>query len=391
MQRHARAQCDTSIALARVVGMREPIQQALAAVCERWDGKGAPAGLAGEAIDPAIRLHHLADGAEIALHRAGPDAARDLVAGRSSRWVDPALATVFSRESRAIFEGLDGPDLWLLFLAEEPEPHGLCDADRATDVARAFAHLADLKSAFTLGHSTTVAALCAGAAAELALSPADTAALERAGLLHDLGRLSVPNSVWDRPGALGFAEWERVRLHTYYTERVLASSSAWKALAPLAAGAHEQPSGRGYHRALDDASISRAGRVLAAADAVAAMREPRAYRPPRSAAEIERELGADVKSGKLDAQAVDAVLAASGQRVSARRPEARSLSDREVEVLRLVARGKTNKEIGVVLGISPRTVQVHVAHVYDKLGVYSRAGAALAAVEAGLLTDSAPA
>ncbi|MFO0748579.1 MAG: response regulator transcription factor [Myxococcota bacterium] len=114
------------------------------------------------------------------------------------------------------------------------------------------------------------------------------------------------------------------------------------------------------------------------------MGEPRAYRPALPLASIAREARADVVAGRLDADAVDAVLAALGHRDARARARPDGLSDREVEVLRLVARGKTNKEIGSLLGISARTIQNHVAHVYDKIGVYSRAGAALYAIERGL-------
>ncbi len=387
LQRHARAQCETSATLAAMVGMSAEVRRSLAATCERWDGRGAPGGLSGEAIEVAMRLHHLADSAEIALHRDGEQAAITLVASRSGRWLDPALCRTFTRERRSILDGLDAPDLFRRFLSEEPEPHAVCDAAGATAVARAFAYLADLKSAFSLGHSTRVASLATRAAREVGLGPAEIEDLERAALLHDVGRLSVPNSIWDRPGKLGFADWERVRLHTYYTERVLVGGAAWRSLAPLAAGAHEQPSGLGYHRALAQSALSRASRILAAADAVAAMREPRAYRPARDDATLKRELAADVRDGKLDAQSVEAVLAAEGLATARPRTAPRGLSEREVEVLRFVARGKTNKEIGALLGISPRTVQVHVAHVYDKLGVYSRAGAAIFAVENALLDE----
>ncbi|MFO0555048.1 MAG: LuxR C-terminal-related transcriptional regulator [Polyangiaceae bacterium] len=382
--RHAQAQCETSIALAKLVGMSDSVLSALAAICERWDGRGYPARLEGDAIALPMRLHHVADVAEIAFHRAGEQSAREVIAARAAGAVDPMLARTFLEASVVLLDGLDGPELWELFLDCEPEPYVVVASPRAGDVARAFAHLADLKSGFTVGHSTRVAALATRAAEHWGLKALEREELERAALLHDLGRLSVPNTIWDHPGRLGFAEWERVRLHSYYTERALSQSAAWRPLASLASGAHEQPRGRGYHRSLSHDALGKGALILAAADAVSAMGEPRAHRPALSQSRVESELATDVRTGRLDARAVDAVLGVRGAAPVAERPS-RALSERELEVLRLVARGKTNKEIGLVLGISARTAQVHVAHVYDKLGVESRAGAALYAVENGLL------
>ncbi len=385
VQRHARAQCETSAILAKMVGASPALLAAISSICERWDGLGAPRALRGEALESCVRLHHLADGAEIAWHRAGAEAARALVARRAGGWLDPALAAVFLRESEFVLADLDGPELWSRYLKEEPQPWALATTTDAHNVARAFGHLADLKSAYTIGHSARVAELARAAGSALGLGQLDD--LELAGLLHDLGRLSVPNSVWDRPGPLGHFDWERVRLHSYYSERVLSTAPVWRRLAPLVSSAHEQPSGAGYHRARGGPELSLACRVLAAADAVAAMSEPRAHRPALDADASARELDRDVARGKLDKRAAEAVLTVSRGRRPAKIGAARALSAREAEVLRLVARGKTNREIGSLLGISARTVQVHVAHVYDKIGVESRAGAALFAVEHQLLDE----
>jgi DNA-binding NarL/FixJ family response regulator len=101
-------------------------------------------------------------------------------------------------------------------------------------------------------------------------------------------------------------------------------------------------------------------------------------------------LRAEVRAQHLDATAVEAVLAAldgvtlaGAERRHRQRPC--GLSEREVEVLRLVAVGKSNQEAALLLDISPKTVKNHVANVYAKIGVYSRAGAALFAAENGLL------
>ena len=142
-------------------------------------------------------------------------------------------------------------------------------------------------------------------------------ALRRAGLVHDLGRLGVSNSIWDKPGPLGAGEWERVRMHPYLTERMLHQSAALAPLGAIAVQHRERLDGSGYPRGLAGAAISRPARILAAADAYQAMREPRPYRPRSRADDAAAELRAEVAAGRLDGDAVEAVLGAAGHRVAA--------------------------------------------------------------------------
>ena len=250
-----------------------------------------------------------------------------------------------------------------------------------------------------LGHSTGVAALAERAAGQMGLSADDTRSLRRAALLHDIGRLGVPNSIWMRPGRLDWGEMERVRLHAYYTERVLSPISVLGPVAEIAAAAHEHLDGSGYPSSRMARSLLPAARILAAADMAVAMSEARPYRPALSPAAIARELVAEASAGHLDASAVDAVLASLGMKMRVVPRHAHRVSERELEVCRLIAHGKMNKEIADVLGISLRTVQNHVAHIFDKLGVHSRSGVAvwlvenesrLVAADARSLTGSRP-
>jgi HD-GYP domain-containing protein (c-di-GMP phosphodiesterase class II)/DNA-binding CsgD family transcriptional regulator len=385
VKQHASAQCDTSIKFATMAGMPERVTTALQFICARWDGKGTPAEAEGTAIPMAMRLHHVADIVEIAFHRAGRSAAIEIARKRSGGAFDPALAATFLDSADELLDLITDASVWDRFVATEPRPHLEIGAAGVDDVTRAFAYFADLKSTFTLGHSLAVAELAVRAGKALGLSPAELVDLRRAGWLHDLGRVSVSNAVWDKPGKLSAAEWERVRLHAYWTERALYQARPLRAIAQLAAGSHERTDGSGYHRALPGAVLAKASRILGAADAYHAMREARPHRPALSADAAARELRAEVAAGRLDRETCAAVLDAAGV-PAARLPSwPAQLTDREVEVLRLVARGKSNKEIGAKLGISPKTVQHHVAHVYAKIGVGSRAGAAIFATENGLL------
>ena len=174
-------------------------------------------------------------------------------------------------------------------------------------------------------------------------------------------------------------------MHPYLTERMLHQSEALAPLGAIAVQLRERLDGSGYPRALSGVAISRPARLLGAADAYQAMREPRAHRPELSSDEAAAQLGADVTAGIRDAEAVDAVLAAAGHRVSRRREGPAGLTPREVEVLKLLAQGLSNKQIGRRLTISPKTASSHVEHIYAKIDASSRAAASLFAVQHGLL------
>lgn len=385
--RHARAQCDQSRHLAQWIGASEAIVAALAYICERFDGRGDPEGAAGEAIPLPMRLFHVADTTELALDRVGRAHVAELVERRSGGALDPALCRVVLAELDRLLDLLEGPDVFARFLEAEPAPHAMADEDTLDRVTEALGRFVDVKSVYFVGHSDGVARLAESAARELGLRAGPTRALVRAAHLHDLGRLSVPNRVWDKPGPLGFAEREQVRLHAYYTDRILAQTPALRAEARIASAAHERLDGRGYHRSLEGSGLSPEARVLAVADAAHAMRERRPHREPLEGSRVKDALLAEVRAGALDATAAEAVIAALAEPGDRPRRTLRAraaLSERELEVLRLVASGKTNKEIAVILDLSAKTVQHHVAHAYAKIGVYSRAGATLYVIEQGL-------
>jgi DNA-binding NarL/FixJ family response regulator len=161
-------------------------------------------------------------------------------------------------------------------------------------------------------------------------------------------------------------------------------------LAPLGAIAvqhRERLDGSGYPRALSGSAILQSARVLGAADAYQAMREPRPYRAAMTAPDAAAQLRAEVTAGRMDADAVEAVLGGAGHRVARRRSGPAGLTQREVEVLRLLARGMSNKQIAEQLVISPKTVANHVEHIYVKIDAASRAMAGLFAMQHGLLPE----
>jgi putative nucleotidyltransferase with HDIG domain len=268
----------------------------------------------------------------------------------------------------------------------EPEPTVGVSEHALDEVCRAFGDAVDLKSPFHHGHSAAVAALAAAAAERLGLTPPEVAGLRRAALLHDLGRVAVPNGIWEKPGALTSSDWERVRLHAYHGERIVTRCGPLATLAPLVGTHHERLDGSGYHRQATATALSTAARVLAAADAYQAMTQPRPHRPALSLDAAASAVAAEVAAGRLDADAVAAVLAAAGQPRPPLRPRvAGGLTDRQLEVLRLVAEGLSNPQIATRLVVSRRTAERHVQDIYARIGVSSRAAAALFAMEHDLL------
>ena len=373
--------------LAEQLGLPDSVREAIGAAYEQWDGRGWPGELKAEAVPVAARIAQLAEFTEVAHRVRGVEGARTLARSRSGSQFDPALAALLCAEADEIFAGLDAVPAWRAVIAAEPALAVELSPAELDSALTAIANFVDLKSPFTLGHAVAVAELAEDAGNRLGLSAEKTEMLRRAGLVHGYGRLGVSNSIWDRTGPLSVGEWERVRMSPYLTERMLRQSAALAPLGEIAVQHRERLDGSGYPRGLSGGGISIPARVLGAADAYQAMREPRPYRSARSAQDASAELRAEVRAGRLDGAAVDAVLDAAGHRLPRRRTAVAGLTAREVEVLILLARGMSNKQIAAKLVISPKTAGNHIEHIYAKIDASSRAAAAMFALQHGLLPE----
>ena len=380
------AHCEVASMLAARLGLGAGVCDALGHAFERWDGRGFPDGRSGEEVPAAMRLAPIARDIEVLTRTRGLDAARAALLQRRGRAHDPRAVDAFLRHGERMMADLEGCDAWHEVLRREPCGPVKVPPDRIDAALTAFADFADVKMPHTLGHSRGVAALAETAARGLGFGDEEAIRLRRAALLHDIGRSGISNAIWERAGALSREQWERVRLHAYYTERVLDCCEFLRPLGALAGSHHERLDGSGYHRGARGTGLDRAARLLAAADACQAMLQPRPHRPARTIEETARILRDEASAGRLDSTSVDAVLAVAGAPAGrTRRAWPNGLTDREVEVLRLMARGRSNQEMAAVLGITPKTAGHHVQHIYDKLGVSTRAAAAVFAVEHGLL------
>jgi HD-GYP domain-containing protein (c-di-GMP phosphodiesterase class II) len=381
LENHWRASDD----LMERIGLDQVIRDTVEQSFERWDGRGIPRGIGGSRILVTSQLVSLADVVEV-FHRAGGvEAAVAVARERAGTQFDPELVATFAEAAPELFAELEATEPWGAVTSAEQASRYWLAHERLDTALEAVADFVDVKSPWTIGHSRGVAALAAEAAGHYGLDAGDTARLRRAALVHDLGRLGVPNAIWDKPGPLGPAELERARMHVYLTERMLSSSAALAPLAAIAGQHHERLDGSGYPRGLTGADITPAGRLLAAADSYHARLEPRPHRPAKTAEQAAAELREDVRGGRIDSDAARAVLAAAGHRSGKRHEWPAGLTGREVEVLRLLARGMSNKEIAAQLVISPKTVGAHVEHIYSKLSVNNRALAGLFAARHGLI------
>jgi HD-GYP domain-containing protein (c-di-GMP phosphodiesterase class II) len=371
--------------LAEQLGLSTTVQEAVGSSYEQWDGKGWPGRLEGAAIPIAARLAQISEFTEVAHRMGGTGAAVDLATHRAGSQFDPDLAAAVREHGSLLFSDLDTAQTWQAVIDAEPALRVDLSNDQFDAALTAIADFVDLKSPYTLGHARAVAELTEATACRLGMPAEDVASLRRAGLVHDIGRLGVSNAIWDKPGPLGAGEQERVRLHPYLTERMLHQSAALAPLGEVAVQHRERLDGSGYPRGLSGGAIGLPARVLGAVDAYESMIEPRPHRAALSASEAARELRSEVKSGRLDGDVVEGVLGAAGHRVARRREGPAGLTAREIDVLRLLARGGSSKQIAGDLVISPKTARNHIEHIYTKIGASNRAGAALFAMQQGLL------
>jgi putative nucleotidyltransferase with HDIG domain len=382
----SRAVCEVGALMAERLRLGDGVRTGLFHSLERWDGWGEAHGLAGEEVALPARLTVVATQAVIFDRLGGPDAAVEMARRRAGGWFDPAVASTFERVGRELLRWLAEADVWTEVLAAEPQPVRRIARAQLDDAARVFADMVDLLTPFTLGHSAGVAELAGAAAGSLGLPDGDVDLVRRAALLHDLGRVAVSSHVWERPGALTATQREQVRLHPYHTERILARSAVLQPLARVAGMHHERQDGSGYHHGAAGAQVPVEGRLLAVADSYQAMTQERPYRAALAPPAAAREVEAAARAGRFDPECARAVIEAAGQRAArARSAWPEGLSEREVDVLRLVARGLSNRQIAAALSISSRTAEHHVQHIYAKIGASTRAAAAVFAMEHGLL------
>ena len=379
--------CEVAQRLAERLGFDRNVIYGLGQLYERWDGKGMPRGIQGEAIAPAVLVVALAQDMVLFYRLGGLPASLNTARARKGGTYSPALVDVFCAQAEELCQGLDQEPSWSDVLSLEPGAQDTLTEAGLDNACRVLADFVDIKSVYTLTHSSGVADLAAEAGRLSGLPESDVKTLWRAALVKEIGRTGISSSIWEKIGSLTEREWERVRLHTYYAERIFARTPGLAHLGRLASLHHERMDGSGYHRGLPAANQSLSARILCAADVYHSLTEARPYRSALTADSAAGELHQLVAAGKLDGEAVQHVLSAAGHKVH-RTPAktAGNLSRREVEVLRLLSSGLTVKEMASELVISEKTVDSHIQHIYTKINVSTRVAATLFAMEHDLLS-----
>jgi HD-GYP domain-containing protein (c-di-GMP phosphodiesterase class II) len=382
-RRHIDALCQVAQMLSRRMGMPDGVTAVVGSLTERWDGKGLPNRERGEGLPLALRIAHVARDATFQALVSDAGTAAEVIRRRGGGAFDPQIADLVADDFGALV-GSPPRDCWNQVLEREPKPVRMLREEQVDAAITAMADFTDLVSPFLAGHSSGVAGLASRAAAVAGLPDAQIAAVRRAGFLHDLGRVAVPARIWTMRGPLAPAEWEQVRLHPYYTERLTAPSALLADLGRIAGHHHERLDGSGYYRGETAVSLTVPQRLLAAADAFHAKTEPRAFRPAFSVASAAAFVHDEARSGRLDSEAVHAVVEAAGLRPEpVTRPA--GLTDREAQVVGLLARGLQTKQIARALGVSAKTADRHIQNCYAKMGVSTRAAAAVFAMQHGLV------
>ena len=388
MQEGMVAICEVAQIMADRLGFDAPFQADIALTGERWDGKAGTGRARGEDLPPTVRAVFLAEGVDWLRRSIDHGAIPGVVTARRGSLYAPDAVDAFLPAAGEVVASVSKPgSIWDDVMAEEPGGEEALSADRLAEALRAMGDFADLKSHYLLGHSPGVAELASAAARGAGLG-GEADLLYRAGLVHDIGRVGVNSRIWSTTRPLSADDWEQVRLHAYYTDRVVGRPAALRGLSQVASMHHERLDASGYFRALPGSALAAPARLLAAADAFRAMQEPRPHRGPMRPEEAAEALRREVRAGRIDGDAANAVLAAAGQRPRKRREQVAGLTEREVEVLRLLARGATKREIARQLVISPKTADAHVQHIYTKAGVSTRPAATMFALRHGLLEAS---
>ncbi|WP_144137671.1 HD domain-containing phosphohydrolase [Paraburkholderia sp. BCC1884] len=380
----AEIHCEVSGEIARMLGLEGATQTALRHIFEAWDGGGFPQQLEGRRVPDAVFLVALAGDLEILSRVYGLEAAQKLIAQKAGRQYPETLARIACSQAQTWLTELDRQSA-----TGRDEPLDALPMQQGT-APEIIADVIDLKLPWMAGYSRRVAGAAAGLCTRMGFDEEARRSTYLAGLIHGMGRMAVSNAIWNTPGRLSSAAWEKVRLVPYWTARAGKQIGALAHESEIASQAYERLDGSGYFRGTAGIALGREARALAVAASWVALRSPRPWRAALSANEAAVLLGEEGSAGRFDADSVRALLACEkdgyDQGAESIKPaRAALLSPRESEVLRHISQGASNKEVAKTLQMSPSTVRTHVESVFRKLECSTRAAATLKASTLGLI------
>lgn len=379
------ALCEVAEMLTRRLGLPSEISGLFTFLTERWDGNSILRRAEGEEVPLAVRIFVFCR--DLAFQRliGGEAHAVEVARERAGHAFDPEMARVFVAHSDEVFAAAAGTESsWASILEAEPKPWDILVGEEIDTALAAIGDFADLISPSFSAHSADLAELAERAAHIAGMDDETIRDIRRAARVHDVGRVAISPDIWEKTDPLSRDDQEQMRLHPYYTERVLSQSTFFRQLSDIARDHHERLDGSGYHRGVGAGSLSRSARLLAAADTFQSMTESRPHRPARDRSDAAAELARRADEGWFDHAMVGAIIEAAGEDVpDMERPA--GLTERETEVIGLLARGMQTKQIATALGISAKTADTHIQNAYRKMGVSTRASATLFAMEHGLV------
>ncbi len=313
------ARCERGAEIARKIGLSENAAQAIRALDEHWNGDGYSEGRKGKEIPLLAQIMNVSQTLDVFAFRSGPAAAIRTVSERSGSWFDPEIVRVTRslEDDQALWEQIKATNAREFVLQMEPGAAIPASPERIDSLCEAFAQVIDAKSSYTFHHSVGVTAAAVEIAEGMALAPGVITMVRRAALLHDIGKLSVSNSILEKPGKLTEAEWKIMRMHSVYTRIILEKISGFENLAFIAGAHHERLDGLGYPNGLTAAQLTLPARIVAVADVFQALSEQRPYRDGLSLEVVLGMMDKDVPH-RLDPDCV-AVLKKKETRAQGRR------------------------------------------------------------------------
>jgi HD-GYP domain-containing protein (c-di-GMP phosphodiesterase class II) len=311
--------CDRGAGILRKIGMSEQTALAVLNLDEHWDGSGYPDKLRGQAIPPLARVLLAAQHLDVFASEQGATQAMHVLRERSGHWFDPEVVKAAESLHRrsALWRSHSGIPLSAdpakavreAVIGVAPQENDRISGSDIDQICEAFAEVVDAKSSFTFRHSIGVTDAARMIGKAMGLKPDRLQMLHRAALLHDLGKLRVPNSILDKPGKLDDADWSVLKEHPGLTQAILSRVKQFQELASVAGAHHEKLDGAGYPNRLTGEALSLEARILGVADIFGALTEERPYRngsPPDEALKI---MARDVPT-KLDPECFAALCSA---------------------------------------------------------------------------------
>jgi HD-GYP domain-containing protein (c-di-GMP phosphodiesterase class II)/DNA-binding CsgD family transcriptional regulator len=373
----AEIHCEVSGEVARILGMPAEVERALRCMFESFDGNGKPRGLPASQIPEAVFIVTIAADLEIFARTHGLGLALASIAQRGDARYPAALVDLVTAHAAEWIDAVERDAASSL----NPPP-SLQDVHADPEL---IADVIDLKFPWMTGFSRRVAATAHQCARRLGLDEAQGEIIRRAGLIHGIGRSSVPNAVWESTATRSEADREKLRLVSYWTHRSASRIEALREAAEIASYVDERLDGSGCFRGVKGAAIDTGGRILALAMQWVWLRTARPGVAPLSDAQALVALQEEVRLGRFDGDVLAALIDDGPSPTRTVAIDGGVLSGREVEVLARISLGDSNKEAARVLGISPSTVRAHLENIFRKLACNTRAAATLKATTLGLL------